>query len=175
MVAALAALGIWFLAARLHTALSNPTEPQSVQVGQLVREEIRRNRYVAVSGTAVYSIGYEEKENDRLVATLYALIDASTGDLVFVRSTQPVPGDVQEEITIAGMTRSAGSDLRTTIESDLPLLSQTGLTATPSLYVAAGEAPGKAGSLIAMIAGLAFVVVLCVATPLVLPATVFRR
>lgn len=174
LLALLAALGIWFLAARLHTAFSNPTEPQSVQIGQLVREEIGRNRYVAVSGTAVYSIGYEETENGRLVATLYALIDASTGDLVFVRSTQPAPAAEQEEIAITGMTRSAGSDLRTTIESDLPLFSQAGLAANPSLYVAAGEAPGRASSLILMIAGLGLVVILCLATLLLCPATVFR-
>ncbi len=173
LLALFAALGIWLLATRLHTALSNPIEPQSVQIGKLVREEIGRNRFVTVAGTAFYAIGYEETENDRLVATFYALIDASTGDLIFVRSTRPVPAVEEEEVKITGMTRGSGSDLRTTIESDLPLLSQVGLVATPSLYIAANETPGKAGSIIPMIAGLGLVLVLCLAT-LFFPATVFR-
>ena len=157
----------------LQTALNNPTEPQRVQIGQLVRGEIGKNRYVSVAGIALYQLTYEETENEKRVATLYGLVNVATGELILVRTTQPLPNVEQEAVTITGMTHSVPTDYRTVIEGDLPMLTEAGLTATADLYLADGEKPGKANTLILGITALGLLVLLCAAT-LFFPSTVFR-
>ena len=158
---------------KLQTALNNPTEPQRVQIGQLVREEIATDQYIEVAGIALYPLAYEETESDKLVASYYGLLDEATGELIFVRTTQPLPTVEQEAVTIAGMTHAVPADYRPTMESDLPLLRDAGLTATTNLYLAGGEKPAKTNTLILAIVGLGLLLVLCVVA-LFFPRTVFR-
>jgi hypothetical protein len=157
----------------LRAALHNPTQPQNVQIGQLVRGEIGADRYVAVAGTAFYQAGYTETKDQKLVATIYALVDTTTGDTIFVRTTQPVPTVEHESVSLIGMTRAASADLRALIEKDLPDLQSGGLATTSNLYLADRQKPAAASIVMLGLAGAGLLLILC-ALALIFPGTVFR-
>ncbi len=158
---------------QLQNTLKNPREPQRVQIGQLVREEIGEGQYVTVAGTAFYQEGYDETKNGKLVSRYYGLLNLAKGEVIFVRTTQALPTVEQAGASVVGMTRAVEPDLRSIMESSLPELREAGLTTTTNLYLAEGQKPTRPGFFIAAIAGLGLLLALCVAT-LFFPSTVFR-
>lgn len=173
IVGLLAVIFLWAFGLELRAALDNPTEPQPVSIGQLVRGEVGQDRYVSISGTAYYELGYIETEDEKEVANVYPLVDDATGDMFFVRTTEPVLDVGTEAVTVTGMTAKSQDLLRDSIEADLPLIEEAGLTTTANLYLDLGEKPGSAGGLIAAVAGLALVLVLCIVMQF-FPSVVFQ-
>jgi len=129
----------------LQTALNNPTQPQRVQIGQLVSEEIGKDQYVTAAGIAVYQLSYEETENNKHVASYYGLLNAATGDLIFVRTKQPLPTVEQEAATITGMT-APSRGLSRCHQERFADAARRWSDSNPNLYLADGEKPARPAS-----------------------------
>jgi len=157
----------------LSEATNNPTQPQTGAIGELVSGAIAVNRYVTVSGTALYPAAYEQTEDGRTVAEFYYLLDDASGDMILIKAATTVPGAQGEEpATITGMTRGAESELQKLIESDLSDIRSAGLDTRSTLYVADGQKPPSAAQSMALVAGLSVLSLLCLAT-FIFPSTVF--
>lgn len=147
----------------LSTALNNPDEPEAVNVQQLVDGAIDSDRYVTVSGYAVYDAGYEKTEDSRTVATYYLLLDDATRHLVAVKAPAVIKDAPQPtSVTLSGMTRSTPSELDKLIRSDMPTFEQAGFTTTPRLYLAEGQKPPSESGVLLALFVLGIVAVACV-------------
>jgi hypothetical protein len=149
-------------ASTLNLALKNPDpEPQKVTISQLVNGEIDSGRYVSISGIAEYDVGYTETENGKTTRNFYFLVDPKSGNMILIEHHSPhiVDLDPGNSTTIAGMTRSAPSDLRSTIEDDVDSYREYDLETSTTLYVKDGASPPTTAS---------GVTSLCVSVPLLL-------
>ena len=169
-------LAVVFLAVSigsLSEATNNPTVPQAGAIGELVNGAIGANRYVTVSGTALYPAAYEETEDGRTVAEYYYLLDGASGHMILIKAATTVPSaQTEEPATITGMTRGAESELQKLVESDLSDIRSAGLDTRSTLYVADGQKPPDAAQNTVLVAGLSVLSLLCLAT-FFAPSTVF--
>lgn len=173
LVALLAAIFLFLVLNDLSVASSNPTEPQSVAIGQLVSGEIDVNRYVSVSGTAFYPAAYEETEDGRTVSEYYFVADPASSHMVLVKADESLPIVEQtEEVTVFGLTHSAESDLKQLIDSDLADIRSAGFDTISTLYIGEGEKPVDVAQQTGLAVGLGVILLLCVAT-FFFPGTVF--
>jgi hypothetical protein len=157
----------------LNIASSNPTQPQVVKIGQLASSQTGPNRYVTISGTALYPAAYEETTDGRTTAEFYFVVDEITSDMVLVKASKQLPATEQEEhVTLSGLTHTADAELKRLVESDLADIQKAGLSTTSELYLADAETPPSAGANTAAVVGLGILSVLCVAT-FFFPGTVF--
>lgn len=165
-----AILAVYREAGRLVAALNNPGAPRPVMLAQLVSGEVGIGRYVSVSGTADYDLGYEKTVDGKPTALYYFLIDPDDGAAVLIKhhATQLAA----EPATITGMTRSAPVDLQAAIKQDARRLAARGQTATPWLYVEDGALPPAMGRVLLHLAVSIVIGGLCVAA-LFLPRAVF--
>jgi hypothetical protein len=157
----------------LSTATGNPTTPQTVTIGQLVKGELGAERYISVSGLALYSEFYKETENGQTVNQFYFIVDEDTGDMLLVKAANPLPaGDSQKQATLSGLTHSTDSKLQSLIESDFQDMHKAGVQTTATLYLTEGQKPADVTQSTLLVGGLLLVIVLCVAT-FFFPSTVF--
>ncbi len=157
----------------LSTAMSNPTTPQAVKIGQLVKGEIGADRYVSVSGLALYSEFYRKTEDNQTTEQYYFITDESTGDMILVQAAQTLPAtDTQEQATISGMTHGTESKLQSLIESDFADMHKAGVQTTSTLYLAEDQKPVNVTQGALLVGGLLVVILLCVTT-FFFPSTVF--
>ncbi len=144
--------------ANLSVAMRNQDGPMEVEIGQLVGGEIGNNRYVTVSGIALYPAVYYRTEDGRTTAEYFFLADARSGDMVLVQSSRRVPSEERAELAIiTGLTRSTSTDLRELVASDLPDLRSAGLNTTSDLYIGMDQRPPGVGVNLALAAGLALI------------------
>src|SRR5512145_1495710 len=109
---ALAALVLLFAVIFLIGAISdytlaskNPSQPQTVQIGQLAGNEIEMDRYVTFSGLALYPAAYEETEDNKTTGEFFYVVNTDTGEMVLVKSAKSLPiTESEEEVTISGLT-----------------------------------------------------------------------
>jgi hypothetical protein len=157
----------------LNLANSNPTEPQAVKIGQLANNELGTNKYVTLTGVALYPAAYEQTEDGKTTAEFYFVVDDATGHMILVKAAKTLPSTESEEtVTLSGLTHVPESKLRDLIESDLPDIEKAGLKTTSMLYLGDSEAPPNATTSLATVAGLGLLSLLCVAT-FFFPTTVF--
>ena len=161
------------VASDLSMATSNPTEPQAIKIGQVVKGDVGAYRYVQVSGLAFYSEVYRETENGNTVSQFYFVIDQASGDMILVKAAKPLPAtESQAQATISGLTRPTDSQLQSLIESDFAAMHQANLQANSQVYLVEGEKPADVGTNTALVVLLVALIILCVAT-FFFPATVF--
>ena len=130
----------------LLTALNNPREPQPISIEQIVEGSISTNQYVSLDGFALYEEGYEETENGSVVSAYYLMLDDFEGFLVVVKSaTRDVDTRVSDYVSLVGMTKSTGSELRNLISSDGAYYAEVGFVTTPDIYIAEGQKPSDSG------------------------------
>ena len=157
----------------LSVATSNPTEPQSVDISQLARNELGANQYVTVSGTAFYPSAYQKTSDGRVTEEYFFLFDVDTAAAILIQAKGTVSVlDSSEPKTITGLTHAPESELRNLILSDLPDIQSNGVTATADLYLGEDEKPPDIGASSAAVIGLGVVSALCLAT-FFFPGTVF--
>ncbi len=157
----------------LNLANSNPAGPQAVKIGQLANNELDIDKYVTISGLALYPAAYEQTEDGKTTAEFYFVVDDATGHMILVKAADTLPAtESEEDVTISGLTHMPETKLRDLIESDLPDIQQAGLVTTSTLYIGDGEAPPSASASLAAVVGLGVLSLLCVTT-FFFPSTVF--
>jgi len=157
----------------LSVANSNPTQPEAVKIERLANNELGSNRYVTISGLALYPAAYEETEDNKTTGEFFYVVDTDTGHMILVKASKTLPtAESEEAITLSGLTHVPDVKLRDLIESDLPDIKKADLNTTSELYIGDGEAPPSATSSLAAVIGLGVLSVLCVAT-FFFPTTVF--
>ena len=157
----------------LNIASKNPTTPETVAIAKLAANEIETNRYVSVSGVALYPAAYQATEDGKTTEEYFFVIDDATGDMILIKASKPLPTEQTEEsVTVAGLTHVAEVKLQQLIESDLPDIQKAGLNTTTRIYVGDGEQPPSAGASTAAVIGLSVLSLACVAT-FFFPGTVF--
>jgi len=173
IVVILAGIGLIYALSELFTAIQNPSEPQTVNVEQIVKGDVGSRQYVTLEGYAMYDTGYEETEDGVPVATYYLLVDDLTGHILVVKASEVNIDDREMDwITLAGMTRKTSSDLKSLIQSDSSTFEEAGFFITGDLYLAEGEMPSGIAQSLFISASLAAVIILGI-IPFLYPATVF--
>ncbi len=159
--------------ASLRLASSNPTQPQVVKIGQLTSDQIGPDRYVTISGTALYPAAYEETTDGRTTAEYFFVVDEVSSDMVLVKASKRLPSFQQEEhVTLSGLTHTTDTELHRLVAADLGVIVKEGLHTTSDLYLADAETPPSASASTAAVVGLSVLSVLCVAT-FFFPGTAF--
>lgn len=167
--------GAFFLIAigDLSVATNNSTEPQAVDITQLARDEIATDKFVSVSGIAIYPAAYQETTDGKVTEEYYYLIDDAAGSAVLIKADGSVSVlETSEEKTISGLIHRPETKLRELIISDLPDIQSAGFETSADTYVGENERPPEAGSTTTLVIGLGVVCVLCIAT-FFFPGTVF--
>jgi hypothetical protein len=165
----LACIGI----AGVISAISNPDEPQSVTISQLVNGEVKSGQYVSVSGLAAYELGYEKTEDGDTTETYYFMVDSDSGDMILIKHDAPMlVAKKTGEATVVGMTRSVPSDLEDAMEEDTSVYAENDLQTTTDLYIADGQEPASLGGSVVILAVGGLIAALSI-IPLFFPGTVF--
>lgn len=157
----------------LVAALTNADGPQPVSLADLVEGTVGTGRHITVAGLALFDAGYEQTENDKVIASYYLLADEVNGYLVTVKAEEVQTFEQEPaRVTLTGMTRPIPSDLRQLIKEDTATFEEVGFVTTLDLYLVAGqEPPSVTGSLSVLV--VLFVLALLCLIPLAFPSIVF--
>jgi hypothetical protein len=157
----------------LITAVKNPGAPQAVAIEEVVTGPIGANQYVTLEGFAMYEVGYEQTEDDVLVASYYLLIDDLSGHLVVVKaSTAHVSDRLSDWASVSGITHKTPSDLRDLIQSDIADFQTAGFMTTSDIYLAEDESPAGVTESASRVIVLGVVGIVSV-VPFLFPVTIF--
>jgi len=159
--------------ADLNLAMKNSSgAPREVSLSDLIRET-ETGHYVTTSGYAIYDAGYEKTSDNKTTATYYFLIDADSGAMVLVKhSSASTMGKIEGMATVTGMTQIPESELKKSLQEDMPSFEEEGLSTTDALYIADGQTPPTVQTGVTFL-GIGGVVALLSVIPFFFPGTVF--
>ncbi len=173
MIGIAAALALLLVIGELKRTLQNPTGPVTVTVHDLATGQIASDRYITVSGTALYSTAYQETSDGAVTAIVYPLV-AETKDVVFVRSNDANLLEAEDQaVTISGITHSLPHDLQSLVARDASDIKAAGFGVSATVYVVQGQKPVDLGFVSLETVAALGVALLCLTT-LFFPSTVFH-
>jgi len=139
-------VGLVWSTIELTTAQSNPFEPRTVTLAQIVNGEVGRPYYVAVEGYAIYGSGYKMTNYGIKTSEYYYLFDEDEGYAVLIKADHMnLHKRVDGPISLTGMTAfpSTSPDLYVAIADDVEHFADMGFGITPDIFIRENKRPSS--------------------------------